>query len=717
MPARKPSRREFILVSSASLAATHLSASLPVATGWQAQWIWYPGQLAAYRHARRVKLAVRRCAYLGYPGNFRQPVTETWFRKIGAADRNIPLRWAGPVARIRATIGGRGGDITNWHSILGAGQSNIEVQIDFAQSLPCLLLEGAEFSTGPTWEASLDGQHWVLAETSPAGDPAQLPDAECELTVTFPVARVMQPAAAPRESYTLASGNDLLVDFDESELGSLRFSASGRGQLTVQVGESIAEVRDPDATAMEQYPLAPIALTADPQEIVLPQRALRFVRFASSGDTQLSNVRFDARVWPARELGHFESGDADLNSIWTAAVATLRSNMHDFYLDGVRRDALLWHDGPLNLDAYERVFFDAELSRQTLIAETMPERPSVRDVGILDSGMYDVLGFERELLVRGDPAFSQMFRDRIEDILDFYHSLQDSRGFVNAANVQPYGFFPDWSASVQSGPDVHGTPAYAQMLLAATSSAAARLAQGWGDNAASEKYRASAAQLRQSIRENFWNQQEGLYANGFDSAGKLDARFTSFAQAFAIACDIAQPDEYASLFAFLDDSTRRPQHFSLSQVVELTAYGKAGRAAQAVQRLKSGWLPMLRAGYHRFFEDIDATKSPNEQLSMYGRKYAASLCHAWAGAAPVMALSRGVLGVEPLEPGYALCSVAPQRCGLAWVHGAVPTPHGPIQIEWTANIARVTLPQNVTARLANNTELRGPGTFAVSAPR
>jgi transcriptional regulator of acetoin/glycerol metabolism len=66
-------------------------------------------------------------------------------------------------------------------------------------------------------------------------------------------------------------------------------------------------------------------------------------------------------MWPTGEKGRFESSDPDLNAIWTTAVATLRSNMHDFYLDGIRRDGLLWHDGPLTLDAYERAALERAL--------------------------------------------------------------------------------------------------------------------------------------------------------------------------------------------------------------------------------------------------------------------------------------------------------------------------------------------------------------------
>ena len=706
-------RREFIRLSGATIVSAQVPAAWVAASGavWDAQWIWYPGQLAAYRHSRRIRLAMERCSNVGYPGNFRQPLTEVYFRKTGIAERDSPLRWAAPISRVRTTIGNRGADVTSRRSLLRKGESGIKVQIDFAQSLPCLLLEGAGFSTDATWEASLDGERWVLAETGAGGDPERLPDAEREIAVCLPVDHAIEPAGAPQSAYFVGTGSDVLLDFRETELGSLRFEVRGKGELMVQVGESIPEVRDPDVRYFEQYPLRPVALTSEANRVVLPQRALRFVRFSTSGEAELKNVRFDASVWPAQEKGRFESSDPDLNSIWNAAVSTLRSNMHDFYLDGIRRDGLLWHDGPLTLDAYERVFFDADLSRQTLIGETLPEHPTIRDVGIIDAPMYDVIGFEREYLVRGDPAFALMFRDRIEDILQFYVSLQNKRGFVDAAKVEPYGFFPDWSATEKSGPDGHGTPAYGQMLLAGTFAAAARLAGAWKDGAAQTRYQKAAMQVRASVREAFWRPQDGLFANGLDRRGTPDLRFTSFAQAFAVVYDIATPSEYGSLFRFLSDESRRPAHYSLSQVVELAAYAKAGRASEALKRLKSAWLPMIQHGYHRFFEDIEPAKDANAQLAMYGRKYAASLCHAWAGAAPIMALSRGVLGIEPLEPGYGVCSFNPQKCGLGWVRGAVPTPAGLIEIEWLGNKGQLRLPDGVIARRTDGRMLNGSGRF------
>jgi alpha-L-rhamnosidase len=702
-------RRTFVLLSGGAVAATLLRAQ-PIHSP-TAQWISYPGQLAAYRHARRMRLAMDRCVNVGYPANYRQRISEAYFRKIGSVDHDIPLSWAGPIGRIRVSAGGQEGDITSRHGMLRAGQVGIEVHIDFADGLPCLRLEGNELSTGPTWEASLDGEHWVLAETSVGVGQFHRPDEVREVIVSLPVSRIVDPPGRPLETYFVEPGREWLLDFRETELGTLRFDARGRGHLGVQVGESVPEVRDPDPANFEQYPIEPVALTDQGTSVVLPERVLRFVRFYTSGPAELTNVRFDASLWPAQQKGQFESSDPDLNAIWSVAVATLRSNMHDFYLDGIRRDGLVWHDGTLTLEAYERVFYDSDLSRQTLIAETLPEHPSIRDMGIIDAPMYAVVGFERELAVRGDPAFSLMFRDRIEAIMQLYTSLQDERGFVDASRVKPYGFFPDWTATEKTGPDAHASPAYGQMLLAGAFAAAARLARAWGDDDAKARYEAQAKRLRVAVRKAFWLPQRGLFANGLDKLGNLDSRVTSFAQAFAVVFDIADPAEYDSLFTYLDNPSNRVPHFSLSQVIELTAYIKAGRAQGAVNRLKQAWLPMINNGYNRFFEDVWPEKDPVSQLAMYGRKYANSLCHAWSGAAPVMALSRGVLGVEPVEPGYRICTVKPQLCGLEWVRGSVPAPTGLIEVEWKGHAGQFTLPTGVIARLDGGRSVAGPGRF------
>jgi len=76
--------------------------------------------------------------------------------------------------------------------------------------------------------------------------------------------------------------------------------------------------------------------------------------------------------------------------------------------------------------------------------------------------------------------------------------------------------------------------------------------------------------------------------------------------------------------------------------------------------------------------------------------------HAW-GAAPANILPRKVLGVEPLEPGFAKVLVQPRPGSLAWAEGRVPTRHGPVSVRLDQDgrffRLSVVVPKGTTARL------------------
>ena len=80
-----------------------------------------------------------------------------------------------------------------------------------------------------------------------------------------------------------------------------------------------------------------------------------------------------------------------------------------------------------------------------------------------------------------------------------------------------------------------------------------------------------------------------------------------------------------------------------------------------------------------------ASTSTWEHINLDGSPYRAedsSLAHAWsAGATRV--LSERVLGIRPESAGYRSFRVEPHLGALAWAEGRVPTPRGPIAVNWT----------------------------------
>jgi len=72
--------------------------------------------------------------------------------------------------------------------------------------------------------------------------------------------------------------------------------------------------------------------------------------------------------------------------------------------------------------------------------------------------------------------------------------------------------------------------------------------------------------------------------------------------------------------------------------------------------------------------------------------------HGWS-CTPTRDMIWYTLGVTPAEPGYAVARVAPRLDELQWARGKVPTPHGLITVDATAERVRVDSPVAVIVDL------------------
>ena len=104
-----------------------------------------------------------------------------------------------------------------------------------------------------------------------------------------------------------------------------------------------------------------------------------------------------------------------------------------------------------------------------------------------------------------------------------------------------------------------------------------------------------------------------------------------------------------------------------------------GEQDYVMKEMKNYWGGMLKLGATSFWEEYNPAKKGSEHLSMYGRPFGKSLCHAW-GASPIYLLGKYYLGVRPTSPGYSTYSIEPVLGGLQWMEGTVPTPGQPIKV-------------------------------------
>ncbi|KAI0976066.1 Six-hairpin glycosidase-like protein [Xylaria arbuscula] len=116
--------------------------------------------------------------------------------------------------------------------------------------------------------------------------------------------------------------------------------------------------------------------------------------------------------------------------------------------------------------------------------------------------------------------------------------------------------------------------------------------------------------------------------------------------------------------------------YAFTSYFEAAARFETGDAAGAVDLVRStwGWMAGSDPGITHW-----------EGIGAGGAKYEGadtSLAHGWStGVTPL--LSTYVLGVKPVQPGFAEWTVRPiVTDDIAWARGVVPTPFGPLSVSW-----------------------------------
>ncbi|MFS0723844.1 alpha-L-rhamnosidase C-terminal domain-containing protein [Paenibacillus sp. 1P07SE] len=116
-------------------------------------------------------------------------------------------------------------------------------------------------------------------------------------------------------------------------------------------------------------------------------------------------------------------------------------------------------------------------------------------------------------------------------------------------------------------------------------------------------------------------------------------------------------------------------------------YSNIGLHDKAWETIKQVWGKMLDQDATTFWEGIllsDEQADFHRGLTTYTAydSYRMSLCHSWSST-PVQWLTKYVLGVQPLEPGYRKVRFSPQAVGgMQKCTGDVGTPLGAIKVEW-----------------------------------
>jgi alpha-L-rhamnosidase len=202
----------------------------------------------------------------------------------------------------------------------------------------------------------------------------------------------------------------------------------------------------------------------------------------------------------------------------------------------------------------------------------------------------------------------------------------------------------------------------------------ATMAEAVGNSQDAAEFRTMAGHSLQSLNAKLVDAGTGLYVDGEGSHHS-----SLHANMFPLAFDLVPADRREKVAAYVQSRGMACSLYGAQFLMD--SLFDNGRGPAALQLMEA---PGERSWRH-MVEDVGTTIS----LEAWDTKFKPNQDwnHIW-GAAPANLLPRMVVGVEPLEPGYAKALIWPRSAGataaraISWARGKVPTVKGPISVDW-----------------------------------
>jgi len=215
----------------------------------------------------------------------------------------------------------------------------------------------------------------------------------------------------------------------------------------------------------------------------------------------------------------------------------------------------------------------------------------------------------------------------------------------------------------------------------------AEMARGLKRDADAAEFTAREARVRPVFQQKFFDPQRGLYRDGADTD-----HVSLHANLFPLAFDLVPEANRSKVADWLAERGMACSVYAAQYLME--GLFENGEAAEAIKLITApndrSWRHMVESGTTITWEAWDQKYKPNQDWN-----------HAW-GAAPANLLPRYVLGAQPLAPGWQRASIRPNPGELRFASGKVPTPRGPILVDWKRGDTfklSLNLPKGVAARV------------------
>ncbi|PMD17076.1 glycoside hydrolase family 78 protein [Hyaloscypha hepaticicola] len=306
---------------------------------------------------------------------------------------------------------------------------------------------------------------------------------------------------------------------------------------------------------------------------------------------------------------------------------------------------------------------------------------------LLDYPLWWVVCSYDLFMYTGDTAYIQQYYPNIIKVLDtFYPSITDSRTQLLSKGFGVSGGYGDYAFIGRTGPVTYYNALYVLALQNA-----ATIANFLSNDTDAARWTSRAQLVSSAINTYNFDSSVGAFYDG--TCG--DSYCNTHAQdgnSLSIVTGVANSSRANSVLSYLSQANARPygnafydndvvsggysqRVYAFVSYFEIEARFIAGQADTALEEIRRlyGWMST---------HDPEITQwegiGPNGQP--YEGAYT-SMAHGW-GTGIVPVLTNYILGVIPSGHGFSIYTIKPVPGDIEWAKGVVPTPKGPITVNW-----------------------------------
>jgi hypothetical protein len=430
-----------------------------------------------------------------------------------------------------------------------------------------------------------------------------------------------------------------------------------------------------------------------------PARYMALLVRKGNGPVQLNECGIRELSYPFALKGRLKTpGDKWFEACWEAAARTIQVCTTDAYTDNYRERRQYVQTGYYAALGNHWTFGDSALQRRYLRQAAQEQEangmmpayaPRHGDdfMVILDSNTSWIRGLRNYFLYSGDEETARELLPAARKLMSLLNDYTNADGLIENP---PYSYWLDHALQDRRGANLclnghyHGAlNDFADIL-------------DWLGAPGADQYRQQATGIRQTIRNKFWDTERGLFCDALVD-GQQSSQFSEHGNAMALATGAATEEQAASVASALlveDDGSFTIRESGIVMATPAMAYFLHKGLCQYGYVQES--LGMLKRRFSRMLaNDTNQTLWEEWWRDGTGRsglfeKRTRSDAQTESAFPPAL-FGEYILGIQPVSPGMREVEIHVPRSGLDNASGTLPSPLGPLSVEWDLGSGRLTL--------------------------